>query len=201
MAIFSVSCADNLSYEYKMGSICSDSECVGDDRSAGGGIDYKDKDKDKEKDDDKDIDNYTDDMQWGKTYYQTLSLKHVAVKKDYIYGNVMIGSNNVDFSVTQANSANPEFTVLYSGNNFDDGLLYGTFDASLKLILDDEEYYTEQTITLKDFEHFSAYNVASFSDGAVEKEGFIGGFNVYSNSVVTKGDSSLVTGFNSIVSY
>ena len=90
---------------------------------------------------------------------------------------------------------------MYSGENFEKGLRYGTFDASLKLILDDEEYYTDQTMTLKDFDHFSPYNVASFSDGAIEKDGFIGGFNVYSNSVVTKGDSSLVSGFNSIVSY
>ena len=184
MAIFAISCADNLTYQYKMAAACSGPECAGGNRNGGAGED-----------------NYTEDMQWGKTHYQTLSLKHVAVKKDYIYGSVMIGSNDLDFSVTEANSSNPEYTVLYSGENFDNGLLYGTFDARLKLILDDEEYYTEQTITLKDFDHFSPYNVASFSDGAVEKEGFIGGFNVYSNSVVTKGDSSLVTGFNSIVSY
>jgi hypothetical protein len=184
MAMVSISCADNLKYEFKRAAaVCIGPDCADNDRNVS------------------EEGNYTEDMQWGRSQYQTLSLKHVAVKSDYIYGNVMIGANDIDFSVEQVNSSNPEYTVLYSGENFDQGLRYGTFEASLKLILDDEEYYTDQIITWKDFDHFSAYNVARFSDGAIEKEGFIGGFNVYSNSVVTKGDSSLVTGFNSIVSY
>jgi len=48
---------------------------------------------------------------------------------------------------------------------------------------------------------FSSARVASFADGSIEKDGFIGGLNVYSNPVVHNGDSSLVSGFNSIVSY
>ena len=149
LAMFSISCADNLNYEYlKAAAACVGPDCASDDPNASEG-------------------NYTEDMQWGRSHYQTLSLKHVAVKSDYIYGRVMIGANDIDFTVEQAKSSNPEYTVLYSGQNFDKALRYGTFEASLKLILDDEEYYTDQTMTLKDFDHFSAYNVASFK---IERE-------------------------------
>ena len=181
-ALFSISCADNLKYQYNIASGCIGPECTAIERSAGGI-------------------NYTEDFQWGRSHYQTLSLKHVAVKSDYLYGSVLIRANDFDFVVEQYESTNPEYKILYSAENFGKALRYGVNEASLKLIVDDEEYYTDQTITLKDFDYFSPYNVARFSDGSIEKNGFIGGFNVYSNSVVTEGDSSLISGFNSIVSH
>jgi hypothetical protein len=185
MALFSVACDDNLSYDYKMANsaICIDlGDCKDPNSYASEG-------------------NYTEDMQWARSYYQTLSLKHVALKKEYISGSLMIGSNGLDFAVSEKNSSNPEYSLLYSNSNFEDALPYGTSVLELTLTVDGEQYYTEQSVTLEDFDYFSPYQVASFSDGAIEKNGLMGGFNVYSNSVVSKDGSSLVTGFNSIVSY
>ena len=181
-------CADNLNYAFNQGTalVCDDQGNCDNTTDKNGGETVP----------------YTEDLQWSKTHYQTLSIKHVALKKSLLTGAVSIGSNDEIFSVWEEDSSDPQYSIFYSENNFDGGMLYGTYDMELSVWLDgEEEYYTEQTLTLMDFDYFSPYNVASFSDGAIQKDGLIGGFNVYSNNVVTKDGSSLVSGFNAIVSY
>ena len=173
--LFTSACQDGLNYDYLHENAALD--CSEDDEEC---LQNKIKSK---------IYNYTEELQWNRKHYQTLSLKFAMLDDSYEGGSSVLEANGLEVEVVSFDLGISGYKSLASSDNFKGLFQYGDNVLSL------------ETIVLKDFDVFSSARVASFADGSIEKDGFIGGLNVYSNPVVHNGDSSLVSGFNSIVSY
>ena len=151
---FSLSaCQGNLNYNFNTlnsGECEDDENCVG---GGGNGPSYE----------------FTEDLQWNKTHFQTLSLKAV-VASDSVYedgASVYIGETEYPVSSYSIGAAG--YTALANSENYEGGLAYGLNELEFSLISSSYETYAYQEITLKDFNYFSYTNPTSFADGAAQK--------------------------------